>query len=129
LPSNAEIPAGEPSAPLPLTEADPATRQDISKPRPSSSLNEEAPEDVTAPQRIPQELLDQDAKEAANACPRCHSDKVVGQAMLGVANGSGLVLRLSDGSRTSVSVGFCGECGNIVLTAEGAAKLYESLRS
>lgn len=116
---------------MPLTQATPGTSKmdRISAPDASApELHEEAPEDVTAPQRIPQAVLEQDAKEAASTCPRCHSDKVVGQAMLGLANGSGLVLRLDDGTHAAVAVGFCGDCGNIVLTAEGAKKLYDTLR-
>jgi len=119
----------EPSQPVPLTQATAGTSR-LDRPSGSGEAPEieEAPEDVTAPQRVPAVALEKDAEEAAKICPRCHSDKVVGQAMLGLANGSGLVLRLDDGTNAAVKVSFCGACGNIVLTAEGADKLYDALR-
>jgi hypothetical protein len=114
-----------PSAPVPLLNTNP--EPDFPPPVPSD-VGEEAPEDVTAPQKVPPELLRADAKEASDKCARCGSGDIAGNAMLGDASGSALVLRLSNGTRAAVSAGFCGSCGDIRLTVAGAAKLYEALR-
>lgn len=76
---------------------------------------------MTAPQKLP-------AVASDTTCPRCGSDKILRDVMLSVASGTGLVLRLSDGTRAKVNAFLCGSCGDVRLQAEGAQRAWEALR-